>query len=86
MEILTYAFMLEGQLASLLINLKEDINMNNFTKETVKEALNFLLTEHEDNKGLLDTKYDNGYFEGYHDALVDVFNKLSIPTDEEYYN
>ena len=30
--------------------------------------------------------YGSGYYSGYHDALVDLMNKLNIPNNETIYN
>jgi len=31
-----------------------------------------------------DMSYDRGYKDGFHDALLDVLNRMEIDTDEEY--
>ena len=54
-------------------------------KENVEDIINALLASNADNANE-NGGYEQGYFEGVHDALVDVLNQLGIPTDEECYN
>lgn len=54
-------------------------------KETVEAAVLRLIENNEANANE-DGDYSQGYYEGVHDALVDVLNQLQIPTDEEYFN
>ncbi len=49
-------------------------------------TLKKLLEDNEENLKTSDTKYDQGYAEGFHDAIVDVMHAAGIDTDEEYYN
>ena len=53
----------------------------------VEQTLKDLITSNENNKPfVIDEGYDTGHYEGYHDALVDVMNKLNISHNEHYYN
>lgn len=45
-----------------------------------------LLANNEQNIEMFAGGYDSGYAEGYHDALVDVMNRMGIQHSEEYYN
>lgn len=63
----------------------EDLEKQNYVI-TSKDNIVKLLTANEGNKEYLEAGYDTGYYEGYHDALVDVMNKLNIPHSEEFYN
>ena len=42
------------------------------------------LEENEEN--IIEDEYDHGYAEGYHDAIVEVFNFLNVEHDEDFYN
>lgn len=53
------------------------------TEKIIKD----LIDSNEENKEICDgDSYSNGYYEGYHDALVDLMNKLEIQHNEEFYN
>lgn len=54
------------------------------TEQIIKD----LLTDNEGNNVEVITSdpYGKGYFEGYHDALVDLMNKLGIKHNEKIYN
>lgn len=80
-----YVFTLEEALVNHFNSkFKEDIKME-YTKENLKNIINKFIKDNEDNKIILDTKYDYGYYDGYHDAFVDMLHRLEIPTDEEYH-
>ena len=57
------------------------------TRETIEK----LITQNEGNKTSLDdtdpriSGYRTGYYEGYHDALVDLLNELGYPCEHEIY-
>ncbi len=53
---------------------------------TTEEKILKLLEDNKDNESCLNTSYDKGYYEGYHDALVDVLIALDIPTSEQWFN
>lgn len=48
-------------------------------------ATNELLKSNEENRQYLGNEFDKGHFIGYHNAIVDLLNKLMIETDEEIY-
>lgn len=52
------------------------------TEQIIKD----LIMDNEDNKPFLEDEYGTGYYEGYHDALVDLMNKLNIKHNEVFYN
>lgn len=54
-------------------------------KENVEKIINKMIADNEGN-ATEDGAYDQGYYEGVHDALVDVLNQLGIPTAEDFYN
>ena len=45
-----------------------------------------LLADNAMNLQICANAYDEGYSEGYHDALIDAMKALHIQTDEEYFN
>ena len=53
-----------------------------------EEKIIELLSDNEGNKKIAYTEggYKQGYYEGYHDAIVDVMDKLKIPHTEGFYN
>ncbi|MDE5830337.1 MAG: hypothetical protein K2H53_01195 [Clostridia bacterium] len=54
-------------------------------KENVDKIIKKLIADNEAN-ATEDGGYAQGYYEGVHDAFVDVLNQLGIPTDEDFYN
>lgn len=63
--------------------------MTNIIEDTVRD----MLANHEENKICFEKEtkatvrnYQRGYFDGYHDALVDLLNNLGIENDYEIYN
>ena len=59
--------------------------------EKVERTIKSLITDNEGNRTtdlyvVFGDRYTVGYYEGYHDALVDVMNKLEINHNEKYYN
>lgn len=61
-------------------DIKRDVEMN------VKQTVDNLINGNKDNFAMSENRYDRGYAEGYHDALVDLLNQLGIEHDYEYYN
>lgn len=56
-------------------------------KSDAKKEILKLIQDNEDNEKTSTLGgYDRGYFEGFHDACVDILHKLGIETSEEYYN
>lgn len=53
---------------------------------TTEQIIKNLIEGNKDNFAMAENRYDNGYAEGYHDALVDLLNQLGIEHDYEYYN
>lgn len=53
-----------------------------------EQIIKDLITDNEDNniEPTIYDPYGKGYYEGYHDALVDLMNKLGIKHNEEIYN
>ena len=57
------------------------------TRETIEK----LITQNKGNKKFLDdtnpriSGYRKGYYEDYHDALVDLLNELGYPCEHEIY-
>lgn len=59
--------------------------------EKVEKTIKTLITDNEGNRTtdicvVFGNHYAIGHYEGYHDALVDVMNKLEINHNEKYYN
>lgn len=53
--------------------------------EKLVNVINKLMKDNEEN--LIECGgYDQGYAEGFHDALVDVMHEMGIETDEEWFN
>ena len=54
------------------------------TEQIIKD----LIADNEGNniEPIVNDEYGKGYYEGYHDALVDLMNKLRIKHNEEIYN
>ena len=53
----------------------------------IEEIIKDLIMNNEDNKPfVIDEGYGMCYYEGYHDALVDLMNKLNIKHNEVFYN
>ena len=60
----------------------------------IEQTIHDLIDNHEENKKHLDenntnfasTNYNRGYFDGYHDALVDLLNNLGYEHNYEIYN
>ena len=52
----------------------------------LETIVNRLLNDNRPNLDNAITQYDEGYTEGYHDALVDVMLQVGIETDEIYMN
>ena len=40
----------------------------------------------ENEQNTIENEYDEGYMEGYHDAIIEVFNFLEIKHDEDFFN
>ena len=55
-----------------------------FLEGATAQIIKDLIADNEENT--INDSYDNGYYEGYHDALVDLMNKLGIEHNEEIYN
>lgn len=53
-----------------------------YTEQIIKD----LIADNEENLQIVKNDYDFGYYEGYHDALVDLMNKFGIQHKEEIYN
>lgn len=53
--------------------------------EQLVNVINKLMKDNEENLIECDG-YDQGYAEGFHDALVDVMHEMGIDTDEEWFN
>ena len=53
-----------------------------------EQIIKDLIADNEENniEPIVSDPYGKGYYEGYHDALVDLMNKLHIPHNEEFYN
>lgn len=45
-----------------------------------------LIAKNKENAPYIRNEYDQGYVEGYHDALVDLMNELHIEHNEEIIN
>lgn len=63
--------------------------MTNIIKDTICD----MIENHEENKICFEKEtkatvrnYQEGYFNGYHDALVDLLNHLGIENKYEIYN
>lgn len=54
-------------------------------KKDAEKVIVKLMQDNDANKELADS-YDRGYFEGFHDACVDIMRTLEIETAEKYYN
>ena len=58
--------------------------------DKVEIEIKRLIKLNEDNKPFLGStihdQYNAGYFDGYHDALVDLMEHLNIKHEEEFYN
>lgn len=56
-------------------------------QESISEVLMKILKGNEDNRPTVSEEgYPRGYYEGVHDAIVDVLNALHIEHSEKYYN
>lgn len=56
-------------------------------KNDVEKVILKLIRDNEGNeKTSVLSGYNRGYFEGFHDACVDILHGLGIETSEEYYN
>jgi hypothetical protein len=58
-------------------------------EDKVKEAAVELMEMNEMNRDTIFDSYEKGYYEGYHDALLDILTELGVDIDEldeEYYN
>ena len=53
---------------------------------TTEQIIKNLIEGNKENFAMSENRYDSGYAEGYHDALVDLLNQLGIEHDYEYYN
>ena len=72
-------------------NAVEIIEKNTFEcmawmENKIKEVIERLMKQNEENLKHSNTSYDEGYMFGIHDGLLDVLKELDIETDEEYYN
>lgn len=62
------------------------------SEHNIHEIIEKLISDNEGNKNTLDDHdsfiagHRTGYYEGYHDALVDLLNKLGIQHNHEIYN
>ena len=52
----------------------------------MEQIIKTLIEDNKENFNIPQDEYGTGYREGYHDALVDLLNKLKIKHDYEYYN
>jgi len=52
----------------------------------IEQIIKDLIADNKENCHYILNKYDNGYVDGYHDALVDLMNQLGIEHDEEIWN
>ena len=60
---------------------------NDMIDRSTEVAIKRLLNDNERNKdNVVENTYGEGYYEGYHDALVDLMNKVGIKHNEEIYN
>lgn len=68
---------------------------NQFHKITIKEIseniinkIKKLFSDNENNKNHAESEggYGLGYYEGYHDAILDVYNTLGIKHSEDFCN
>lgn len=52
----------------------------------IKDIIMDLIADNKDNMHYALNEYDHAYTDGYHDALVDLMNKLGIEHNEEIIN
>jgi hypothetical protein len=54
--------------------------------DEIKAELDKRMAENEENLEENEGGYDQGYAEGYHDCLVEMYAYFGIKTEEDYYN
>ena len=54
--------------------------------DTIAQEIKKRVEENEENRETISTSYDEGYMEGYHDAMIEILNYLGVEHDQEYYN
>ncbi len=52
----------------------------------IKDIIMDLISDNKENMHYVLNEYDQAYTDGYHDALVDLMNKLGIEHNEEIIN
>lgn len=58
-----------------------------YMENKIKDVIENLMKQNEENLEHANTSYDEGYYHGIHDGLLDILYELEIKTDEEeYYN
>lgn len=55
-------------------------------EDKIKEVIEKLMKQNEENLEHANMSYDEGYMCGIHDGYLDVLKAFGIETDEEYYN
>lgn len=58
----------------------------NRTSEELTAIINSAIEQNQENFLLPHEGYDTGYIHGYHDALVDLMNRLELECKWELYN
>ena len=53
--------------------------------DALVNELNKMLAENEQNLPFANTEYLKGAYIAYHNCIIDVFNRLHITTDADYY-
>lgn len=59
---------------------------NQMFKLKIKEVIERLIKQNEENGQYIHTSYDEGYMSGVHDGYLDILKAFEIETNEEYYN
>ena len=55
-------------------------------KQKIKQIIGNFMYDNKENYHYILNEYDNGYADGYHDALVDLMDALGIEHNEEIIN
>lgn len=78
----------EHQIGAEMSHDKIVFSLKKENKYMIEQIIKDLIADNEENniEPIVSDEYGKGYYEGYHDALVDLMNKLRIKHNEEIYN
>lgn len=54
--------------------------------DKIAQEIKKRVEENEENRETIATSYEEGYMEGYHDAMIELLDWLGVKHDQKFYN